>query len=410
MWFLQGFLLFLAADPQTWLQWGGPARDFHLPAAKLADSWGPSGPKQLWKRALGDGYSSVVTDGQTIYTTYKRNSSGTVVIAMEAAAGKTIWEQFFDATPTEAEKKDIDLVHGNAPASTPVIAGDRLFVVTYFGQLTAFERASGRVIWQEDLWHKHGGNFIEYGYSNSPLLYRDTLILPVGGKGNALMAFRLRDGSVAWKSGDSENAMSSPMLINVDGQEQVVCIMLKEVLGANPVTGEILWRHPHTNKTDTNVTSPLWCPGNILLLSSAYDSGTRAIKLTRDHDQTTVAELWFNKKIRVHHTNMMQIGDTAYASSGDFGPAPLTAFKISTGEIVWQQRVFAKANFLHVGNEVIVLDEEGKLSLATFSPEGVKVTAESQRLANPAWTPPTLAGTKLYLRDRAHIEALDLGM
>jgi hypothetical protein len=111
----------------------------------------------------------------------------------------------------------------------------------------------------------------------------------------------------------------------------------------------------------------------------------------------------------VHHGNLLPIGDYVYASSGDFGPAPLTAVNIATGEIAWQRRTFAKANFLRVGGKVIVLDEDGKLAIVRLTPEGVKVLAESEQLANPAWTPPTLSGSTLFLRDRASIEALDLG-
>ena len=194
----------------------------------------------------------------------------------------------------------------------------------------------------------------------------------------------------------------------MDGEPQVVVVMLKEVLAVSPDTGDVLWRFPHANKTETNVTSPLWCGGNILLVSSAYDSGTRALQLKRENGKTAVTELWFNKRARVHHGNMLQIGDFMYASSGDFGPAPLTALKISTGEIVWQQRGFAKANFVRVNGKVILLDEEGKVALVNLSPDGMKVLAESSQLANPAWTPPTLSGTTLFIRDRASAIALDL--
>ena len=402
------FLFFFAADPRVeWFQWGGPTRDFQAPARELASSWPTAGPRQIWTRKLGDGYSSIVTDGRTAYTLYKRGTD-TVIVALNAATGETFWEKVFDAAPTKEEMKEIDPVHGTAPASTPLIVGGRLFVVTFMGQLVALDRKTGRVEWSEELWRKHGGTLVGYGYTNSPLAYRDTIILPVGGAGHAMMAFRQKDGAVVWQKGDSDNAMSSPILVLVEGEPQIVGVMLKEVLAVSPDTGDVLWRFPHANKTDTNVTSPLWCGGNILLVSSAYDSGTRALRLKRENGKTTATELWFNKRVRVHHGNILQIGDYAYASSGDFGPAPLTGFKIATGEIVWRSRAFAKATFVRVDDRVIVLDEEGKLALANFNPDGVKVLAESSQLTNPAWTPPTLSGTTLFIRDRVSVIALDL--
>jgi len=404
------FFLFASAPHSEWLQWGGPNRDFQLPASGIAATWPVTGPRQLWKRSLGDGYSSVVTDGRALYTLFKRGTD-TVVTALDATTGKTLWESAFDAAVvSEEEKKEIDPVHGTAPASTPVISGDRLFAITYMGRLVALDRHSGRTIWAQELWRKHGGTLVGYGYTNSPLLDNDLIILPVGGEGRAMMAFRQSDGAVAWKGGDSDNAMSSPVMIEVDGETQVVTVMLKEVLAVSPDSGKVLWRFPHANKTETNVTSIVWCPGNIALVSSAYDSGTRAIHLERKDGKTIPTELWFNKRMRVHHGNMLQIGDYVYASSGDFGPAPVTALKISTGDIVWQDRSFSKANFLRVGDRVIVNDEDGRIALVQLTPKGIKVLSQAQApLSNPAWTPPTLAGKTLYLRDRAVIAAFDLG-
>jgi outer membrane protein assembly factor BamB len=369
--------------------------------------WPVGGPKQLWKRELGDGYASIVTDGATAYTLCKRGND-TLIVALDAGTGKTVWEKTFDAKPTEAEQKEIDPVHGTAPASTPIVVGDRLFAITFMGRLVALNRRTGDVLWSQELWRKLGGTLVSYGYTNSPLAYKDTIILPIGEKGKAMMAFRQSDGSVVWSGGDSENAMSSPALIEVGGEKQVTVVMLKEVIGMNPDTGEVLWRYPHANKTETNVTSPTWC-GGLLLVSSAYDSGTRALRLQRDGGKTTVTEVWFNPRIRVHHTNLLHIGGYVYASSGDFGPAPLTAFKLATGEIAWQSRAFAKANFVRVGPRVLVLDEEGKLALANLTPEGVTVLGEASELVNPAWTPPTLIGTRVFVRDRKTVMALELG-
>jgi outer membrane protein assembly factor BamB len=404
------FLLLASAPHSEWLQWGGPNRDFQLPASGIASTWPTAGPRQLWKRALGDGYSSVITDGRTLYTLFKRGTD-TIVTALDAATGKTVWESAFDATiVSEEEKKEMDPVHGTAPASTPVISGDRLFAITYMGRLVALDRRTGRTIWSQELWRKLGGAIVEYGYTSSPLLYKDTIILPVGGEGQGMMAFRQSDGAVVWKGGHSDYALSSPMTIQVDGEPQVVTVMLKEVLAVSPDSGKVLWSFPHVNKTETNVTSIVWCPGNIVLVSSAYGAGMRAIHLEQKDGKTIPTELWYNQRMRVHHGNMLQIGDYVYASSGDFGPAPVTAVKISTGDMVWQNRSFAKANFLRVGDQVIVNDEDGRIALVQLTPEGIRILSQAQApLSNPAWTPPTLAGKTLYLRDRAVIVAFDLG-
>jgi len=113
--------------------------------------------------------------------------------------------------------------------------------------------------------------------------------------------------------------------------------------------------------------------------------------------------------MRVHIGTVMRLGDYAIGSSGDFGPAFLTAVDIKTGKIAWQDRSFSRAQLLYADGKLIVLDEDGTLGLATVSPQGLKVLARAEVLSNVAWTPPTLAGTTLYVRDRKNIAAFNLG-
>ena len=81
---------------------------------------------------------------------------------------------------------------------------------------------------------------------------------------------------------------------------------------------------------------------------------------------------------------------------------------IRTGEIKWRERSMPRANALLVGDRVILLDEEGVLHLVKLSPEGLKVTSSFQVLENLSWTPPSIAGTRLYVRDRKSIAAIEL--
>jgi hypothetical protein len=79
-----------------------------------------------------------------------------------------------------------------------------------------------------------------------------------------------------------------------------------------------------------------------------------------------------------------------------------------TGAIAWQDRAFARAQLLHADNKLILLDEDGTLAIASVSPAGLKVLARASILENLAWTPPTLIGKTLYVRDRKTIAAYDL--
>ena len=75
----------------------------------------------------------------------------------------------------------------------------------------------------------------------------------------------------------------------------------------------------------------------------------------------------------------------------------------------WKERGFVKPQIIHADGKFIVLDEKGKLTLATPTAEGLKVNSSAQVLSDKAWTIPTLVGTQLYLRDKETIKALDIG-
>ena len=93
---------------------------------------------------------------------------------------------------------------------------------------------------------------------------------------------------------------------------------------------------------------------------------------------------------------------------GMTSPAFLTAVNARTGEIAWRERGLAKANCVGADGKLVILDEDGKLVLATATPEKLVVHAETQLFDGLAWTVPTIVGTTLYVRDTERILALDL--
>jgi hypothetical protein len=245
--------------------------------------------------------------------------------------------------------------------------------------------------------------------ANSPLLFNNTIIVAIGGRGQAIGAFNPDTGALLWKAGDVEYSPASPILISVDGRQQVVVFGGDRIAGMDPANGRALWSHPHKTDWGLNISTPVWSPSDhLLLLSSAYGTGSRALELRQAGGKTTVAERWAVNRVRVHIGTIIRLGELAYMSSGDFGPAFLTAVNAKTGAIAWQDRTFARAQLLHADGKLIVLDEDGTLAITTVSPHGMKVLARAQILQNRAWTPPTLVGRTLYVRDRHTIAAYDL--
>ncbi|MGH9940695.1 MAG: PQQ-binding-like beta-propeller repeat protein [Blastocatellia bacterium] len=316
IWLSLGFLLWLGADASAqtanWPQWGGPQRNFMVDVKGLAESWPAGGPKRLWGRELGEGHSSVVVDAGRLYTMYSRGEQE-FVVALEAATGKTVWEKG-NAAPTTG----LRLENGKGPHSTPLVVGDLLFTVGVVGKLQAFEKRTGKVVWSHDLYQEYGGTRMGRGYSCSPLAYKNTVIVTVGGAGQSLMAFDQKTGAVVWKTQSFGLSPSTPALINVDGQDQLVIVLADHAVGLDPNNGALLWQHPHACDWGLNITPPLWGPeggDNILFISSAYSGGSRAIQLRQSGGKTTVKELWASRRMRVHHGTMIRLGDLVLGSS-----------------------------------------------------------------------------------------------
>jgi outer membrane protein assembly factor BamB len=232
----------------------------------------------------------------------------------------------------------------------------------------------------------------------------------LGGADQSVAAFNQQTGALVWKGGYFVMAPASPVLIDVDGQPQLVVFGGNVVTGMNPTNGQTLWSHPHNTDWGLNISTPVRSVSDhLLFVSSAYSTGTRALELHQASGKSTATEKWFTSRMRVHIGTVIRLGDYAYGSSGDFGPAFITAIDMKSGKIAWQDRSFARAQLLYADDKLIILDEDGVLGLATVSPQGLKVLARAQLLQRLSWTPPTLAGTKLYVRDRKTMAAFDLG-
>jgi outer membrane protein assembly factor BamB len=394
-----------------WTQWGGPQRNFMSTSRGLAASWPADGPKRIWTRSLGEGHSSILVEANRLYTMYRplgvmsmvRRSQEEVIICADASSGKTIWEHRYPAATA-----GLDLEYGAGPHSTPLIVGNRLFAAGSRKELFALDKQSGKVLWSHDLMKEFGAPMPGRGFSASPIAYRETVIIPSGGP-SGVMAFDQATGKVAWKSPALEESPASPILINLEGEDQLVIFGGAEIVGMNPASGAILWRHPHKTDWGLNISTPVWGKDNVLFLSSAYSAGTRSLQLSKTGPKTNVKELFFTNRMRVHIGTVIRIGDYAYGASGDFGPAFITAINVKNGQEAWRDRSFARSTFVYADEKLIILDEDGTLGLATISPQGIKVLTRADVLTKTSWTVPTLVGTRLYVRDRKDMLALELG-
>lgn len=391
------------APAADWPQWGGPDRDFTLPGTTLPPTFGPGGPALRWTRPIGDGFSAVVTRGNHGFTVY-REGDRDVALAFDLSTGETVWEHRSEAPFVERCSQRI----GPAPRATPLVAGDRLFTASAGGHLLALDRATGSELWRTDLFAEAPEHVKPCGYSSSPLAHGDHIIVLTGVPGRSIAALRQSDGAAVWQRHDFSIGYSSPLVATLGGRTQIVALMGAEVVALAPDTGDLLWQHPHPTLSQVNVSMPVVGDDGLVLISSAYDGGSRVIRVGAANGRPQVDEVWSHQRLRVHFGSIVRIGDMAIGASGDTAVALLTAVDVPTGRLLWRSRAASNASLIAAGGRLLILDEDGDLLLATPDRIGLTVDDRAAVLKGTSWTPPTLAGRTVLVRNRTTLAAYEL--
>jgi outer membrane protein assembly factor BamB len=398
-------LLCLAAPaaggpPSDWTRRGGPTGDFKVSAPGLATWWPASGPPVIWERDLGPGYSGILFENDRLYTQFRRGANH-VVTALDASSGETLWE-FIHPSPVYPEQnKDF----GIGPNATPLIVGQRIYSVDFGSRLYALDKRSGEKFWSHDLVREFGGQVVTFGYSSSPVAWNGMVLLLLGAKEHGAIGFDARDGSVRLRTSPfGVISYATPIVADVQGEAQLMTMTATEVVGVSLKDGKVRWRRNHENQYQTNCAGPWWDGNGLLFVSSQADAGSRTLRLSRSRGRTLVEQVARSPGVKFFHGAAVLVGDHVYGVSGD----TLVAHDFKRGEDAWRESGFAESNVLWVGGRALLLDQRGNLTLASVSPAGLEVHARHRVLGKPAWTAPTLVGTRLYLRDTNRIVALDL--
>ncbi len=395
----------ISAD-ETWTQWGGDQRDFSIDNVKISAQ-----PvlTEKWRRDLGNGYSAILCDGNRLYTMYRRDDNE-YIICMDCSDGKTVWEKYYPAPLS----KDADPSFGKGPNATPLLIGDRLICVGFNSDVHCLNKANGEIIWKTNLIKDYQGTSVDLGYSASPIHYGDNVILPVGGKGKAIMAFAVTDGSVSWSALDYQNSYGTPLLFTDNGVDQFVLASTDDVISVDPANGTKLWSFPLKNQWNTHAFVPVWDAKNKILFVSSFrqSHGLNVVaneSTAGDGEEVSFEKKWSDNRSGIGFSNAVLVGDIICGSTGGTGSPLVTAFDSVGGSVLWKERGFAKCNFLAVNEHLVLLDAKGVLAVAKPDSRGLNVIKRQKVLsAEKVWTVPTLVDNTLYMRDQKEILAMEV--
>ncbi len=383
-----------AAD---WPQIRGPQRDGISAETGLARSWPKEGPPVVWRRPIGDGFSGLSVVGARLYT-MDADAENEHVLALDTATGAEVWRRAVG--PRFKEE------FGDGPRSTPTVDGGTVYALGAAGRLVALQSADGKPLWEVDLPTQLGSPVPIRGFTCSPLVVGDLLVLEAGTAadkpGKALVALDRKTGKLRWSARDGDAGYSSPIAVTIGGLPQIV---FARRAGAEVVAlgldGSVLWSHPGP---PTVISLPLLVPPDRIYVSAGDDAGATLVRVKAKGKRATVERVWENRAMKNHFNTAVLVGDYLYG----FDNATFKSISIATGDQGWAFRGLGKGALIAADGLLVALSDRGTLLLVAANPTAYTELGRFQALTGRSWTAPTLAGGRLYLRDQDEMVALDL--
>jgi outer membrane protein assembly factor BamB len=394
---LSGAVFTQAPPPADWFQWRGPNRDGISQETGLLQAWPKAGPPQAWRTSgAGNGYSSFSSAGGRLFTLGARNNNE-YVMAFDRATGKKAWE-YLNGRRYENDR-------GDGPRSTPTIEGDRLYVLGGSGDLTCLDLA-GTKIWSINLIQKFGGRNPYWGYSESPLIVGDRILVNAGGPRASIVAINKADGATLWQNHSDEAGYSSPMLMRTGSLNQVIFFTGSRALAVDSRDGRLLWSHNKAANGTANIATPI-VRGTRVFLSSDYGTGAALLDIRAAGNLASANEVYFTRDMRNHHASSVLVGDHVYG----FSSSILTALTFDTGAMAWRDRSVGKGSLAFADGRLYLYSEDGVVGLAEASPAGYREHGRfslAQQSGLPTWSHPIISGGLLIIRDQDNVYAYDV--
>jgi outer membrane protein assembly factor BamB len=373
-----------------WYQYRGPKRDGISLDTGLLKQWPAGGPALAWKATgLGEGFSSVAVAGNRIYT-MGSNKGAACIVALNAADGKMVWM---------APVGDKGGNNGAGPRSTPATDGALVYGLGQEGSLVCVQAATGREGWRKNM-RDYGGEMMSgWGYSESPLIDGQMLVVTPGGNKGTVAALNKMNGAPVWQSAQLKDKAPYSSLVpaEIGKVPQYIVFTENSVAGIAAKNGQVLWKGDCAGKTAI-ASSPVHKDGYVFV-SSGYGVGCHGFQVSAAGAQFKAQQLYADNKIQNHHGGSVLVGDHVYALF-DGG---LMCVELKTGKVAWQNGSVGKGSITCADGMLFCRSERGPVALVEASPESYK---EKGRFDQPdrskleSWANPVVFGGKLYLRDQ----------
>lgn len=387
--------LWNSAQAADWPNLRGPTHD----SMSSETDWKASDKvPELWKSEVGLGYSAVVVADGRAYTTGHNGSDTDTIFCFDALTGEVLWKHSY---PHPLD----DLYFQGGTTGTPTVEGEVVYSVARRGQLFCLDAKTGAVRWQKHLTDDFGCKMPDWGFTGAPRIHGDLLLLAAGEAG---LALKKEDGSVAWKSeGKEEAGYAAPYLFERDGRILAIFSNADGYTCVDPETGASIWFYKQKTRYGVNATEPVvW--GDHVFLSTGYGKGASLLEWKGSGEPE---EIWRSRDMCNQMNPSLLIDGYLYGIDGNEGQdrTGLKCLEMKSGEIQWLDESLGHGATIAANGQLIALSEAGELLIGPISPASFEPTFRQQVVAPKCWTIPILANGILYCRNsRGDLVALDL--
>ncbi len=385
----------------------GPKFNGHSDEIHLADSWPAAGPPVVWSRALGQGFSAMVTARGRVFTQYQ-TLAGQYLACLSAETGESIWEYRY-AWPYEPA----GLYPG--PRATPTVAADRIYFASPEGHISCLSW-DGNLQWSVDLYQRFKGKPPGFGYACSPVILDTKVIVPVGALGSSIVALDSSSGETVWQAGDDSASYTPVLPITLGGRQLLIGYLENALVCHDATDGRQLWRIGLSHGYDEHAAWPIF-DEPWLWIAGPFQSGSRLLRLDPEHPES-YADVWQSKVLSndvfssvceqgfVYGFDIRDVQAKVHRPSrGKF-----RCIELTTGEEKWSTDKIGHAGVIGADGKLFLLTDQGELILVRADAEQFQELGRAQILGGEiAWTPPTLSHGRLYARNHSEAVCLYVG-